>query len=286
MSTLKTTWGRYHENLLKKWSEMCKTYSIMHSLSAAYYSAWDKRLGIPVVILGAATSASIISGEDWKNVMKYVNGVSVLIVSALAGISKFLGTAEKTTKHQNASFKYTSIALHIDSLMSFPRNERSHNPQEFITDIKTKMLEIREHAPEPLNHIMNEYLKNYDKGLTNINSRINKQPVNNENKHIIGYRNPTGPIGYKYNDSFQDSPSYVNNENTKLEAIKYHMQSTTTTPPHKKESMPECKVSDFSDKTSQKVANMAPMLAYQTDGEFSESEEDKEENTKIIYLHK
>ena len=57
------SWNRYHEQLLKKWSQISKTYSIMHSLCATYYSNWHKRLGIPVVIIGGITASSIFSSN-------------------------------------------------------------------------------------------------------------------------------------------------------------------------------------------------------------------------------
>ena len=54
-----SNWNNYHEYLLKKWAQTSKTYAIMHSLSAQYYSTWHKRLGIPIVILGGVTASSI-----------------------------------------------------------------------------------------------------------------------------------------------------------------------------------------------------------------------------------
>ena len=191
-------WNKYHENLLKKWAQMSKTYSIMHSLCARHYATWHKRLGIPVVIIGGATASSIFSSnKEDSEVWTYINGSLTLIVSALAGLSSFLGTSEKTIKHQNASFKYTKISMDIDALLSFGRNERSSTPQEFIHEKKMEMLEIRENVPEILPWIMNEYLKRFDKSLTNIKSSVNnKNNIAGEriflnNNHSILYKERT-----------------------------------------------------------------------------------------------
>ena len=127
-------WDKYHEKLIRKWAEMSKTYSIMHSLSAQYYSTWHKRLGVPVVLLGGIAASSIFSNnhnnpedtEFWN----YINGGITLAMTGLAGISNFLSLEEKTSIHQNASFKYSKISLDIDTLLSFNRNQRNTSPEE------------------------------------------------------------------------------------------------------------------------------------------------------------
>ena len=215
-------WNKYHENLLKKWAQTSKTYAIMHSLCARHYSNLHKWLGIPAVIIGGATASSIFSSnKEDSEIWTYINGSLTLFVSALAGVSSFLGTSEKTTKHQNASFKYTKISLDIDALLSFGRNERSSSPQEFIHEKKLKMLEIRENVPEILPWIMNKYLKKFDKSLTNIKSSVN-------NKHSIEEERICLKNKTKINTK-SDSPStdfngtvntseYVNNYQLDIEA--------------------------------------------------------------------
>ena len=169
-------WSSYHEKLLKKWAEMSKTYSIMHSLCAEYYSTWHKRLGVPVVIIGGITASSIFSSsKEQDDIWIYINGGLALLMTVLSGVSNFLGMSEKTIKHQTASYKYTKIAMDIDTLLSFSRSERSDKPQEFIQMIKTAILEIRENVPELLPWVMGGYLKKFDKSLTDTRSKINRR---------------------------------------------------------------------------------------------------------------
>ena len=171
-------WNKYHENLLKKWAEICKTYSIMHSLCAQYYNKWNKRFGVPIVILGAVTASSIFSGNDSDSVLwRYINGTLALIVTALSGVNNFIGTMEKTTKHQNASFKYTKIALDIDTLLTFARYERNQTPRQFINAKKTEILEIRENVPEVLSWVLANYLKKFDKSLIRNKSHVNNLEI-------------------------------------------------------------------------------------------------------------
>jgi hypothetical protein len=174
-------WNHYHEKLLKRWSQMAKTYSIMHSLTAQHFSRWDKRLGIPVVLLGTAASSSIFGSSDngWSG-MIFVNGGLVLLLTALSGITKFLGTAEKEVKHKIASFKYLSISMNIDTLLSFPRGEREIGPQEFITQEKEKILEIRDNLPEVKDSVMSTYLNKYDKTLISTKSKVNTTERSNQ----------------------------------------------------------------------------------------------------------
>ena len=147
----------------------------MHSLSAQHFSLWNKRLGLPVVVLGGITASSIFSStSETSRTWIYINGSLSLITTALSGISGFLGTAEKTSKHQIASFKYTKIGMDIDEILSFPREYREKNPSQFVFQKKSEMMEIRENAPDVLAWVMNHYLKKFDASLVNTTSSINR----------------------------------------------------------------------------------------------------------------
>ena len=128
------------------------------------------------MLIGAVTASSIFSSnKEQSELWVYANGGLALLVTGLTGISNFVGTAEKTTKHQNASYKYTKIAMDIDTMLSFSREERNQNPQEFIHSSKTAILEIRENVPEILPWILADYLNKFDKALVNTKSRVNKK---------------------------------------------------------------------------------------------------------------
>lgn len=171
------SWNKYQENILKKWSSMSKTYSTMHSIAAEYYSTWDKRLGIPVILLGAAAASSIFTTSaesDTNNIWAYINGGMVLLMTGISGVSKFLGTNEKQAKHTSAAFKYTHISMNIDTLLSFPRTDREEKPRQFINEIKLAILEVREHAPDLPTGVVSDYIKKLDKSLTNTQTKVNR----------------------------------------------------------------------------------------------------------------
>lgn len=262
------SWNKYHENLLKKWAQMCKTYSIMHSLSAGYYSTWDKRLGIPVVIFGAVTSASIFGSDIEVPEMRYINGTMALIVTALAGVSKFLGTSEKMTKHQTASFKYTSIAMSIDTILSFPRNERNTGPQEFISYIKSSMLEVRENTPEVLTRIMNNYLCNYDKSLTNVKSNVNKKCT----EVYVGSYNYDSVVGSTVYGDSDGTGSDKSDQAVVGGSPSIHERRSSVIPDKRSKQL----LSDFADKVSKRMETAGNKLECQTDNDLSESEEERD----------
>jgi hypothetical protein len=167
-----SNWNRYQESVLKKLSSMSKTYSTMHYISSEYYSKWDKILGIPVILLGAATAYSIfITSFESNNILTYINGGVVLLMTGISGV-RFLGTSKKHAKHTSAAFKYTHISMYIDTLLSFPRMDREEKPRQFINEIKLAMLEVRENAPDLPTRL--DYINKFDKSLTNTNTKANR----------------------------------------------------------------------------------------------------------------
>jgi hypothetical protein len=187
-----TTWNKYQEGVLKKWSSMSKTYSTMHSIAAEYYSTWDKRLGIPVILLGAAAASSIFTTSaesDTNNIWAYINGGMVLLMTGISGVSKFLGTNEKKAKHTSASFKYTHISMNIDTLLSFPRKDREEQPRQFINEIKLAILEVREHTPDLPTGLVSDYIKKLDKSLTNTRTKVNRHTGHHRNTSVDPYGN-------------------------------------------------------------------------------------------------
>lgn len=207
--TTEELWNDYHEDLLQNWSEMSKTYTIMHSLCANHYAKIDKLLGIPVIILGAITASSIFGTTNYNDkehfYLNYINGGLALVITALTGVNKFLGSAEKRIKHQTASFKYTSISMNIDTMLSFSRDKRRCDPQDFASEQKRKILEIRENCPEVIPKIMSSYLNKYDKSLVNIDTTVNKsvskliphnKVKNKESRITINDKSITSPLKF------------------------------------------------------------------------------------------
>lgn len=225
------SWNRYHENLLKKWSEISKTYNIMHSIAASWYASLDKKLGIPVIIIGAITSSSIFSSSSTSNydMMRYINGTLALIVTALVGVNKFLGANDKQTKHLSASFKYTSIAMNIDTILSFQRVDRIHKPEEFINNMKKELLEIREHSPNLPSWIIKDYFNKLDKTLINTSTKVcktiyipnsNELPKSGSESNIKitipeldRHKTTTGELGFGYGIDVVAQNSNSNNSN-------------------------------------------------------------------------
>jgi hypothetical protein len=176
MTSPASPWGLHHERLLRKWAETAKTMAVLHTSSSLYYDTWDKRLGVPLVILGAAVSSSIfLSGSHGSEALTLVNGGMSLVVVALTGIGRFLGLSELRVKHTAASNEYTFIAMNVDSVLSFPRMERSAGPEETLDTTRQKMMDIKVHSPPVATWLLNDYLGNLTKSpLTRIRSQVNE----------------------------------------------------------------------------------------------------------------
>jgi len=175
---MSSLWVSHHEDLLRKWAETCKTMALLHTRSSAYYGEWDRRLGIPLIVLGAAIASSIfITTNQPLGWLTYVNGLMSLVLTALTGVGRFLGLAELRVGHTAASNKYMAIAMKVDSALSFPRCERADGPQTMIDTTRRDLGEIREHAPAIAPWLLAESLSHFLKSpLTRIRSGVNSQP--------------------------------------------------------------------------------------------------------------
>ena len=182
----------------------------MHSISSEYYSILDKRLGIPVILLGAAAASSIFTTsteKDTTNIWSYINGGMVLLMTGISGISKFIGTNEKQSKHTIASFKYTEISMNIDTLLSFSRNDRQEQPRPFINDIKLNILQVRENSPDLPTWIVSNYIKNIDKSLTNTHTKVNRNKQSTNSTELPDLYTNIQKINEWNNISYKNSKS-------------------------------------------------------------------------------
>jgi hypothetical protein len=266
-------WNKYQENILKKWSSTSKTYSIMHSISAQYYSKWDKRLGIPVIIIGAIASSSIFTTSEINNIWTYVNGCLVLLMTGISGISKFLGLNEKQVKHTSAAFKYTTISMDIDTLLSFPRSDRKDEPLQFINEIKTAILEIREHSPNLPTNIVSDYINKLDKTLINSQTKVNRNDYNEKKRYVWNNltnqskENDKRPLELEYVEPNQ----YERKRSNSIKALEREYEETKVTL-NTGTDEPNIYV-DFTDSTTEKITQISERLFCDTDSDSDNSKE-------------
>lgn len=149
--------------------------ALLHVRSSTYYADWDRRLGIPMVVMGAVIASSIfISTNDPSGILSYANGAMTLVVTALTATGRFLGLAEIGQGHTAAAHKYNAIAMTIDSALAFARTDRPDAPQVIIDATRRSMLDIQDHAPEVSPWILKDSLRHFTKSaLTRIRSGVN-----------------------------------------------------------------------------------------------------------------
>jgi hypothetical protein len=83
-----------------------------YASAAEYYESLNTKLGIPMVILTAATSASLLAaiGDTWPKAAKIATAVLSTFATALAAVITFLKPSEKAKTFEKASREYLSIA--------------------------------------------------------------------------------------------------------------------------------------------------------------------------------
>jgi hypothetical protein len=156
---------------------MAKTYATMHSIAADNARIWDNRLGIPVVLLGTLTSASIFTTDpeaDPNDIWRYINGAMVLAMTAITGVSKHIGLSQAISDHTKASLKYITLSMEIDTLLSFPRSDRLEDPRAFIDKAKMTILDIKGNVSKVPTSIVKSFIKNLDKGLVDHATKVNR----------------------------------------------------------------------------------------------------------------
>ena len=153
-------WCKFHESLLKKWSEICFIYSIMHTKSEIFYTWITIILGIPLIIIGALSSSAIFANSSIKSdVINYISGGLVLTLTILTGIKQFFNSAERAKNHNDHGVKYRSINLEIDELLACPRRNREISPQEFLPNIRKRMEELQSTSPKIPMYLLNRYIQ-------------------------------------------------------------------------------------------------------------------------------
>lgn len=180
-----SSWNKIHEKLLKDWSEICKIYVEVHQRAVIWCGNWNKIFGIPLIILGGITASSIFASGTNES-MTIVNGTLALCMTIINGISEFLSFSKAEVNHQTAASKYLVISMNIDLELSFIRANRRHSPEEFLTQIKQSILDIRENGP----NIPNAVIMLYRKELHELNAKsqtvVNCKESNRGKYHKYG----------------------------------------------------------------------------------------------------
>ena len=165
MSSLNLTndWNNIIELKLNKWALLCNEYSLIHEQQSIYYSAQNKRLFIPSIILSSLST--IISGVSTgsninNNIQFYWLSIATLILS---GASTALITYTQTTKpeqkaaiHKSLSKTYKLIYYKIETELSLNINDRV-NGLTFIKDISEQLQDLIQNSESAslsaLNHL-------------------------------------------------------------------------------------------------------------------------------------
>lgn len=210
----RSNWNTFHEDLLSTWSSTSKTYNIMHTIASEYYHKIDNYLNFPLILLGALTTSSIFatvpaSFSNYSHMWTYINGGLTLTMTILSGFSKSFGINEKIVKHSSTAFKYTQIAMDIDSILSEPSQDRKVSPTMFIEKMKKEILDTRKYSPNIPSDILNKFIQKLDKNLVNVKTTANTKN-NIQKRNFLNIKEPDPNI---------ENKNFVLRFNPKIEVI-------------------------------------------------------------------
>ncbi len=165
-------WCNYHEDLLKKWSEMCSIYTIMHIKATNFYNWVNIFLGIPLVIISATVSfITLLSISFEGDILVYVGASVSFGLTILLGFDKFFGASDRSQAHFKMPPFYKKINMEIEELLSFPRCERKSPPDKFLQKIRLSINDLQENAPRVPGHITKKYMSFRRVKRTKVNKR-------------------------------------------------------------------------------------------------------------------
>jgi len=124
-------WFPEHENLLKDWGEKTRYYSWMHKKSGEYYSQLNNALSIPMIVISTMTASAnfTMAGnsqmtEERNVIVPVLTGTASVIAAILSALTKFLQSAELSSKHEDCHRSFNKLARNICLELSLPPIQR------------------------------------------------------------------------------------------------------------------------------------------------------------------
>lgn len=111
------------EPLLGAWYRRARESQFAHYNAASRYGALARFLGVPTVILSAATGTALfatLQKNESSTTLRLVLGFASLIAAVLAALQTFLGFSQRADKHRVAASAYGSIRREIEQHQTLP----------------------------------------------------------------------------------------------------------------------------------------------------------------------
>lgn len=135
-------------DLLNQWHTALRTFHIQHILAAKHNEKMHKRLGVPVVILGAVVGTSVFANlesnpETWVKIL--IGSLSVTS-AVLAALQTFMGFSDLAEKHKNASTKYGMLRRELEQFMA-TQSPEDQNHATFLEEFRKQWDQVDAESP-------------------------------------------------------------------------------------------------------------------------------------------
>ena len=101
------------EPVLGAWYRRCRESQFAHYRASSRYAALARVLGIPTVVLTAATGTALfatLTKDQASQTLRLVLGLVSVLAAVLAALQTFLGYGQRADKHRTTAAAYGSNA--------------------------------------------------------------------------------------------------------------------------------------------------------------------------------
>jgi len=175
-------------DLLKKWSDIAKNYSLLHDRACLEYQNKNYKMAIPIIIMSTLSgTASFSIGHFPIEYQRYVplaiGGINIF-VGILQTLIQFFKINELIGEHKSASIEFDKYSRNIITELVLPEEERTYSGTEFVNICKKEIDKIIEHCPSIPLRIINNLDNIIKSDLISNYSGKNMFIVNNNNNVI------------------------------------------------------------------------------------------------------
>jgi hypothetical protein len=111
------------DRVVSAWYRRARQSQLSHYVVAARYSALSRRLGVPSVLLSAATGTALFATlkDGWATPTVQISlGCVSLLAAVLSALHTFLNYGQRADQHRAAASRYGAIRREMERYQAFP----------------------------------------------------------------------------------------------------------------------------------------------------------------------
>lgn len=179
--------------MLKDWGEKTRYYSWMHKKSGEYYSQLNNALSIPMIIISTMTASANFTmagnsqmSEERTIVIPILTGTASVIAAILSALTKFLQSAELSSKHEDCHRNFNKLTRNICLELSLPPIQR-REPYDACHVFRSEYDRLITESPSIPTFIIKKFNLKFPtvRNKPEIASEFGKIPIYGRDKNII-----------------------------------------------------------------------------------------------------